>query len=62
MIEKAQTPVLVHCSSGNRVGALWTTYRLSKDINPKIAFEEGRTAGMKPLLEEKVRASCRQTC
>ena len=61
IIEKAQTPVLVHCASGNRVGALWTTYRLSKGINSEIAFEEGRTAGMKPFLEEKVRASC-QTC
>jgi len=60
-IEEAQTPVLVHCASGNRVGALWTTYRLSKGINSEIAFEEGRTAGMKPFLEKKVRASC-QTC
>jgi|TARA_B110000914_G_scaffold121972_1_gene106404 uncharacterized protein (TIGR01244 family) len=60
-IENTQPPILVHCASGNRVGALWTTYRLSKGINSKIAFEEGRTAGMKPLLEEKVRASC-QTC
>lgn len=60
-IKNAQTPILLHCASGNRVGALWTTYRLSKGINSKIAFEEGRTAGMKPFLEEKVRASC-QTC
>ena len=60
-IENTQAPILVHCASGNRVGALWTTYRLSKGINSKIAFEEGRTAGMKPFLEEKVRASC-QTC
>lgn len=60
-IENKPAPILVHCASGNRVGALWTTYRLSKGINSKIAFEEGRTAGMKPRLEEKVRASC-QTC
>ena len=60
-IEKAQQPVLIHCASGNRVGALWTTYRLSKGIDSEIAFEEGRTAGMQPILEEKVRASC-QTC
>ena len=58
MIESVQRPVLVHCASGNRVGAIWTTYRLSKGIDPKIAFEEGRTAGMQPFLEEKVRASC----
>ena len=60
-IENKPAPILVHCASGNRVGALWTTYRLSKGISSNIAFEEGRTAGMKPLLEEKVRASC-QTC
>jgi uncharacterized protein (TIGR01244 family) len=60
-IENTQVPILVHCASGNRVGALWTTYRLSKGINSKTAFEEGRTAGMKRLLEEKIRASC-QTC
>jgi uncharacterized protein (TIGR01244 family) len=60
-IEDVQTPVLVHCASGNRVGALWTTYRLSKGINSEIAFEEGRTAGMKPSLEDKVKESC-QTC
>jgi uncharacterized protein (TIGR01244 family) len=59
--EEAQTPVLVHCASGNRVGALWTTYRLSKNINSKLAFEEGRTAGMKPSMEQKVKESCK-TC
>ena len=60
-IEDAQTPVLVHCASGNRVGALWTTYRLSKGINSEIAFEEGRAAGMRPSLEQKVKEAC-QTC
>ena len=60
-IEDVQTPILVHCASGNRVGAIWTTYRLRKGINSEIGFEEGRTAGMKPSLEEKVKESC-QTC
>jgi uncharacterized protein (TIGR01244 family) len=60
-IEDVQTPILVHCASGNRVGAIWTTYRLRKGINSEIGFEEGRPAGMKPSLEEKVKESC-QTC
>ncbi len=59
MIEQAATPVLLHCALGNRVGAMWTAYRLSKGIAPDIAFEEGRTAGMQANMEEKIRATCR---
>ncbi|MDV6343982.1 protein tyrosine phosphatase family protein [Nitrosomonas sp. Is37] len=59
VIEQATTPVLLHCAQGNRVGAMWTAYRLSKGIAPYIAFEEGRTAGMQANLEEKIKASCR---
>lgn len=58
-IEQAAIPVLLHCASGNRAGAMWTAYRLSKGIAPDIAFEEGRTAGMQISLEEKIRATCR---
>ena len=59
MVEQAATPVLLHCASGNRAGAMWTAYRLSKGIAPDIAFEEGRTAGMQISMEEKIKASCR---
>lgn len=58
-IERAATPVLLHCASGNRAGAMWTAYRLSKGITPDIAFEEGRTAGMQISMEEKIKATCR---
>ena len=61
VIKNVQIPVLARCALGNRVGALWTAYRLSKGINSEIAFEEGCTAGMKPSMEEKVTESC-QTC
>ncbi len=54
-IESVETPVLIHCASGNRVGALWATYRISKGIAQKIALEEGRTAGMRAGMEQKVR-------
>ncbi|SFI44046.1 sulfur transferase domain-containing protein [Nitrosomonas sp. Nm34] len=59
IIEQAATPVLLHCASGNRAGAMWTAYRLSKGIAPDIAFEEGRTAGMQISMEEKIKDSCR---
>ncbi|MDP1558121.1 MAG: protein tyrosine phosphatase family protein [Nitrosomonas sp.] len=56
-IEATQTPVLVHCGSGNRAGALWATYRISKGVAPEIALEEGRTAGMGLEMEQKVKAA-----
>ena len=51
--------IYVLLASGNRAGAMWTAYRLSKGIEPDIAFEEGRTAGMQISMEEKLKASCR---
>lgn len=62
--EQAATPILLHCASGNRAGAMWTTYRLHQDVPAEIAFEEGRTAGMQPSLEEKVKSACQanKTC
>jgi protein tyrosine phosphatase (PTP) superfamily phosphohydrolase (DUF442 family) len=49
-------PVLVHCVSANRVGAMWTLYRVMKGIPFPIAVEEGRTVGLKPKRENAVRA------
>ncbi len=54
-IEATQTPVLVHCASGNRAGALWATYRMSKGVAAEIALEEGRTAGMSEAMEANVK-------
>ncbi len=56
-IETAQTPVLIHCGSGNRAGAMWASYQISKGVDPEIALEAGRKAGMRPPMEEKVRAT-----
>ncbi len=57
LIEDATNyPVLVHCVSANRVGAMWTLYRVMKGIPFPIAVEEGRTVGLKPKRENAVRA------
>ncbi|GJL76077.1 MAG TPA: protein tyrosine phosphatase family protein [Nitrosomonas sp.] len=54
-IKQSPKPILVHCGSGNRAGAIWAGYRISQGIDPEEALREGRQAGMRPPLEEKVR-------
>jgi len=39
-------PVLVHCETANRVGAMWAMYRYEKGVPYEIAFEEGRAIGL----------------
>ncbi|WP_417680149.1 fused DSP-PTPase phosphatase/NAD kinase-like protein [Roseibium sp.] len=48
-------PILVHCESSNRVGALWALYRASTGIPKDIAIQEGRTVGLKTSREKAVR-------
>ncbi|AXS39847.1 sulfur transferase domain-containing protein [Breoghania sp. L-A4] len=48
-------PILVHCESSNRVGALWALYRASTGIPKDIAIQEGRTVGLKTSREAAVR-------
>ncbi|MFT5539976.1 MAG: hypothetical protein ACI82H_001502 [Alphaproteobacteria bacterium] len=42
----ANHPVLVHCQSANRAGAMWALYRASKGVPGEIAIEEGRATGL----------------
>lgn len=56
-IEAAQTPVLIHCGSGNRAGAMWASYQIRKGADPEVALEAGRKAGMRPPMEEKIKAA-----
>lgn len=45
--DAANFPVLVHCHTANRVGALWALYRVQSGVPAAIAVEEGRAAGLK---------------
>lgn len=53
-------PLIVHCASANRVGAMWTLYRARKGIPVEIAIEEGRTTGLQPPREADVRRRLQQ--
>ncbi|MCB1985631.1 MAG: protein tyrosine phosphatase family protein [Burkholderiales bacterium] len=55
-MDKSPKPILVHCGSGNRAGAIWASYLISQGTDLEEALAEGRKAGMRPPLEEKVRA------
>jgi uncharacterized protein (TIGR01244 family) len=55
--DPANYPVLVHCESSNRVGAMWALYRAANGVPPMIAIQEGRTVGLKTSREDAVRAA-----
>lgn len=55
MADPANFPVMVHCGSASRVGALWARYRIDMGVPPEVAFQEGRTIGLSPGLETTVR-------
>jgi uncharacterized protein (TIGR01244 family) len=48
-------PLLIHCGSGNRVGAMWALYRALNGIPENIALDEARTIGLRPDREADVR-------
>jgi len=39
-------PILIHCVTANRAGAIWSLYRARMGVPPEIAVEEGRAAGL----------------
>ncbi len=51
----ANYPILVHCHSANRVGAMWALYRAASGVPAPLAVQEGRTVGLKPSREGAVR-------
>ncbi len=54
--DESNLPIMVHCVSANRAGAMWSLYRAAKGVPHEIAIEEGRTVGLKPSRENAVRA------
>lgn len=52
-------PVLIHCVSSNRSGAIWAMYRARLGVPLEVAIEEGRAAGLESR-EDAVRARLRQ--
>ncbi len=54
--DPANHPILFHCQGANRAGAMWALYRTLKGVPAAVALDEGRTAGLMPFTEIKVRA------
>jgi uncharacterized protein (TIGR01244 family) len=56
-LQQAQKPLLLHCHSGNRVGAIWLAHRVLDDgIAWEPALAEAKEVGLKaPALESKAR-------
>lgn len=57
-MRKAERPVLLHCSTSNRVGALYYAWLvLEKGAKPEEALAKAQAAGLKnPELTEKVKS------
>lgn len=51
-------PILMHCASANRVGAIWLAHRvLDGGLTWEAALEEARTVGLRtPAYEERAKA------
>ncbi|MEZ6020866.1 MAG: hypothetical protein R3F17_12410 [Planctomycetota bacterium] len=48
MLKTAQRPILLHCGSANRVGAVWITYRvLDEGLSLEAALAEAKVVGLK---------------
>lgn len=47
LTDTSRYPVLIHCGSSNRAGALWALYRHRAGVGAIAAIEEGRAAGLK---------------
>jgi len=47
MAQGEDSLTLVHCGSGNRVGTLWSMYRIEQGVEPEVAIQEGQAMGMR---------------
>ena len=57
LLRTAERPILLHCASANRVGAVWLAHRvLDGGISMDDALAEAKTVGLKsPALEQRAR-------
>ena len=57
LLSSAERPILLHCGSSNRVGAVWLPWRaLDEGVDLETAVEEAKSIGLKkPAYEEKAR-------
>ncbi len=57
LLRTAPRPMLVHCSSANRVGAMWMAYRaVDEGLDVEAAAAEAKVVGLKsPVYEQKIR-------
>ena len=55
LLRDAERPIMMHCSSANRVGAMWLAYRvLDEGATIDEATAEAKTIGLKlPALQDK---------
>jgi len=53
--DPANHPIIVHCHTASRVGAMWVLYQVRKGAPVATAVEEGRTIGLQPEREKAVR-------
>lgn len=62
LLRNSKKPVLLHCSSANRVGAVWIPYRVLDMGAPlEQAVQEAKTIGLKsPVYEKKARQYVRR--
>lgn len=57
LLRDGERPILMHCASANRVGAMWLAYRvLDGGLTYDDALAEAKIVGLKsPVLEEKAK-------
>jgi uncharacterized protein (TIGR01244 family) len=58
--DKSNYPLMIHCNTANRVGAMWTLYRTVRGAPFAVAVSEGRVIGLKPDRESVVRVQLGQ--
>ncbi len=50
LANQKKEPVLFHCGSANRVGAIWATHRVLNDgLSIEAAFKEGKEVGLRNM-------------